>query len=170
MTGWPNPRANRLKKRTRTKRARKRNQRGASLIEFVIIVPILVGILFAILEFGWAFYQVLDTRHGAREGARLIAVNYSPNDNTGTAQRDDLIAEICLRLEDPALSRISMEFVSSSDTEAGDLAVIRVERDLEQLTNFYAEFLDNVFPNSEVRFRLERDAGWAPTTSLTACP
>lgn len=145
-------------------------QRGATLIEFVIIVPILVGILFAIVEFGWTFYQVLDTRHVAREGARLVAVNYSPNDNTGADQRDDLIAEICLRIEDPGVSRVSLEFIDAAKTDVGDMAVIRVERDLEQLTNFYNEFLKDVTPNSEVTFRLEREAGWAPTTSLTPCP
>ncbi len=145
-------------------------QRGASLVEFVLIVPILVGILFAIVEFGWVFYQVLDTRHGAREGARLVAVNYSPNDNSGSQQRDDLIAEICLRLEEPGLSRVSLTFENASDTDAGDMATIRVERDLEQLTNFYAEFLNNLTPSSEVTFRLERNAGWSATSGLTDCP
>lgn len=156
--------------RDSSRRRRRSRQRGASLIEFVLIGPLLFAVLFGIIEFGWAFYQVLDTRHGAREAARLIAVNYSPNDNTGNPQRDDLIAVICTRLENPDDSRVQFNFDTAGEEDAGDLVTVRVERDLEQLTNFYNLFLDNVKPNSEVTFRLERNASWSPATTPTDCP
>ena len=146
-------------------------QRGASVVEFALILPILFVILFGIIEFGWTFYQVLDTRHGAREAARLIAVDYEPTDgSTPDEQRDDLIEVICTRIEDPAVSRISVSLVTAGNRDAGDLAMVRVEKDLEQVTNFFGEFLDSVTPNSEVTFRLERDASWSETAGLQSCP
>ena len=60
------------------------------MVEFAIIVPVLALLLFGVIEFGWAFSQNLDVRHGAREGSRLAAVNYG----TATAIRD----EVCTRM------------------------------------------------------------------------
>ena len=141
------------------------------MIEFVLIAPILFGVLFAIIEFGWTYYQILDTRHGAREGARLVAVNYAPGGISGTDQRDALIAEICALVEESTGTRVEITFADTTKTEAGDTAVVRVERDLVQLTNFYDVFLNSVVPSSDVTFRLERDASWAATAGTPqACP
>ena len=145
-------------------------QRGASILEFALVAPLFIMILFSLVEFSWVFYQTLDTRHGAREAARLIAVNYSPNINSGIDQRDDLIEEICARIEEPAQTRVGFELEVPGSSSSGALARVRVERDLEQLTGFFGEFLSNVEPSSEVAFRLERDATWTPTTTPLACP
>lgn len=141
------------------------------MVEFALILPMLMLVLFGIIEFGWAFYQVLDTRHGAREGARLIAVNYEPTSGSDAdTQRNDLIAEICTRLEDPTSTRVKIALSTVGDSDAGDLAEIRVEKDLEQITNFFGEFLDTFKPSSDVTFRLERDASWSETAGLQNCP
>ena len=50
-------------------------QRGAAMLEFAIVLPLLLVLLFGIIEAAWAFNQQLEVRHGAREGARLVAVN-----------------------------------------------------------------------------------------------
>lgn len=145
-------------------------ERGAALVEFALVAPLLFAILFAIVEFGWAFYQVLDTRHGAREAARLIAVDYTTGGADGDDQRDVLVQEICGRIESPATSRVEMGFVASGAEGAGDLATVRVERDLEQVTGLFDNFLKGVTPASEVTFRLERDASWEPTVGEQPCP
>src|SRR3546814_1386321 len=53
---------------------RRGDQRGAALVEFALIATPLFMILFGTIEFGWAFFQLNDIRHGAREGIRLVAV------------------------------------------------------------------------------------------------
>jgi len=54
------------------------NEKGASSVEFAIILPVLILILFGIFEFGRAYLDYLAITHAAREGARLAAVgNYS---------------------------------------------------------------------------------------------
>ena len=47
---------------------------GAALVEMAVILPLLVLLLFGVIEASWAFAQANDVRHGAREGARLAAV------------------------------------------------------------------------------------------------
>ena len=94
------------------------------MVEFALVVPLLVGVLFTILEAGWAFGQVLDMQHVAREGARLAAVNYQPTNDEGADQTDELVAEICKRLERSDSGRVSLTF--ATDGSAGALATIHV--------------------------------------------
>jgi hypothetical protein len=49
-------------------------QEGASTVEFALIVPILVMLIFGLFQFGIAFNNYLAITHAAREGARLAAV------------------------------------------------------------------------------------------------
>ncbi|NCO65679.1 MAG: hypothetical protein COW32_05980 [Candidatus Aquicultor secundus] len=51
-----------------------KNERGASSVEFAIILPVLILILFAIFEFGLTYRDYLAITHAAREGARMAAV------------------------------------------------------------------------------------------------
>jgi Flp pilus assembly protein TadG len=48
---------------------------GASALEFAVILPVFLLMLFGMIEFGFAFQGQLAVTHAAREGARLAAVN-----------------------------------------------------------------------------------------------
>jgi len=52
-----------------------KNQKGASSIEFALILPVLVMLMVGIFEFGMAYSNYIAITHAAREGARLAAVN-----------------------------------------------------------------------------------------------
>ena len=54
-----------------------KNEKGQSLIEFAIILPLLLLILMGILEFGIMLNSYLSINNSAREGARLGIVNGS---------------------------------------------------------------------------------------------
>jgi len=49
-------------------------EEGAAAVEFALIVGLLVVLLFAILQFGMAFWQMQSLRASVREGARVAAV------------------------------------------------------------------------------------------------
>ena len=51
-------------------RRRHRRERGQSLVEFSLVVPVLTLILFGTLEFGLAFNHDLTVEYATREGAR----------------------------------------------------------------------------------------------------
>jgi len=51
-----------------------KNNKGASAVEFALILPILVMMVFGIFQFGIAFNNWIALTHAAREGARLAAV------------------------------------------------------------------------------------------------
>lgn len=47
---------------------------GAILVEFALVLPLFLVLVFAIVQYGWTFYQVQETAHAVREGARVAAV------------------------------------------------------------------------------------------------
>lgn len=73
-------------------RNRGKDERGAALVEFAIMAILLFSLLFGIVEYGWVFANNLDARHGAREAARLAAVNWGSEGAiaTETCDRMDL--------------------------------------------------------------------------------
>ena len=140
------------------------------MVEFALVGPILMALLFGVIEFSWTFNQVLDVRHGAREGARLAAVNFSPTGVVGDAQTALIVATICNRVDAPEEVRVSLELATAGADQPGDVGRVRVERDLDQLTGFYDQFLGNFEPNSTSVFMLEQEASWNPTSTPQSCP
>ena len=52
----------------------RRGDRGASAVEFALVLPILILLVMGILEFGWLFNGWITLTGAAREGARVAAV------------------------------------------------------------------------------------------------
>jgi Flp pilus assembly protein TadG len=54
---------------------RKNNQQGQAVVEFAVILPVLLLVLFSILQFGIVFNNYIQVTAAAREGARKAAVS-----------------------------------------------------------------------------------------------
>lgn len=50
------------------------SDRGASMVEFGLLLPILVLLLFGIIEFGRGYNAHITLTHAAREGVRTLAI------------------------------------------------------------------------------------------------
>lgn len=48
---------------------------GAAMVEFALVLPILLMLLFGIIDFGLYFYNDLQLTHAARDAARYASVN-----------------------------------------------------------------------------------------------
>ena len=55
-----------------------RSESGASAVEFALLLPVLMLILFGIIEFGMALYRQAILTNASREGARLAIVASVP--------------------------------------------------------------------------------------------
>lgn len=148
-------RASRRKARDRT--------RGAVLVEFGLIAILLFTLLFGIIEFGWAFFQNLDVRHGAREGGRLAAVNYNPtNTSNGDTQAQNLITEICNRMDSGR--NVTVTVNHPNGTTIGQVARVQISQPIDQLTGFFGSMLNSRTLRSTVEVRLEQNATWNQRT------
>ena len=67
-----------------------RNEGGAVAVEFALLAPVLVVILFAIIAFGIALTRTVAYVSAAREGARYAAIHCRPD---ATACTSDLIID-----------------------------------------------------------------------------
>ena len=59
-------------------RDRMRNERGATAVEFAMIMPLLIALVIGIAEFGRAFQVQGTLSAAAREGVRLMALQNDP--------------------------------------------------------------------------------------------
>lgn len=58
-------------------RTRRREERGAVMVEFALILPVLLMLLVGIIEFGRAYNTTVSMQGAAREGARELALRRS---------------------------------------------------------------------------------------------
>lgn len=165
------------------KRRRDHRERGAVLAEFAFTAPILFLVVFAIIDFGWAFAQHIDTRHAAREASRLAAVNYgedlgnscgfpAPGPCSGTNQTREIVKETCERLNfvKAKNARVRIDFVNDTDPDGrqqGEFVVVEVQADLEQITGFLGFALDGTTLSSEAETRIEHGVGIGTDQAVT---
>ncbi len=62
--------------------------RAAAIVEFAVVLPLLLTILFGIIEYGWVFMIRQTLQNAAREGARLAVLQ------TTTAPYDNVAARV----------------------------------------------------------------------------
>jgi hypothetical protein len=74
-------------------RAKLRREEGAAAVEFALILGLLAILVFGLLEYGLAFWQVQNLRAAAREGARVAAVRGEPDD-IRTAMEDASVGSL----------------------------------------------------------------------------
>jgi Flp pilus assembly protein TadG len=132
-----------------------------------IVLPLLLVLLFGIIEASWAFAQQNDVRHGAREGARAAAVDLGDAAAIGQL--------VCDRMDVVNPSQgITVDLTPlTADGSTGGLATIRVESNVQTLTGFFPVLFGGTV-SSEVEFRTEQpataDPAWWASNPAFTCP
>jgi hypothetical protein len=68
--------------------SRVRSENGAAAVEFALLLPLLLFIVFALVDLGWIFNQQLALTSAAREGVRHYAIHHADPDTTPAAVMD----------------------------------------------------------------------------------
>ncbi len=55
------------------------SERGAAMVEFAIVLPLLLMLVFGIIEFGRAYNNQVTLTHAAREGVRELTISGDPD-------------------------------------------------------------------------------------------
>jgi Flp pilus assembly protein TadG len=145
----------------RLRERRRSGERGAALVEFAILTPLLLLLVIGIVEFGWLFAQFNAVRHSAREGARYAAVN--AGGNTAIEQR------ICQSLDgvSAGIINLSVTLTDGSGGAVGTTGQVTVVAAVSSLSG--APLISSFLPPqlaSSVEFRLEQPSdSWSTATN-----
>lgn len=96
-----------------------KNKNGQAMVEMALITPILVLLLFSIIEFGWIFGAQLLVTHSSREGARYGAVHSTETGVEGAITSRVQAAASAL---DAGLLNININFTAANH-KSGDVEV-----------------------------------------------
>jgi len=104
--------------------ARRKGEDGQTLVEFTLVLPIFLLVLFAIVDFGMAFHAWITVTNSAREGARVGSVRATS-------------AEIEQRVRDTATSLDEAELtvaVTNAGGQPGGSVEVDVSYDYSLMT------------------------------------
>lgn len=87
------------------------SEQGAAAVEFALLAPVLIMLLFGIMEFGRAYNTQLTLTNAAREGVRVMAID----NNKATARTATKAAASSLY---PALQDSNIVFLASDGTDS----------------------------------------------------
>jgi Flp pilus assembly protein TadG len=144
-------------------RLTKRPERGVAIVEMAVVLPLFILLILGTIEAGWLLAQTNSINHGAREGARLAAVNYNPNVGT-----NDVLDTMCDRMgiassSDPVVTLSTTNTNGDAFSGRGDLGNVKVTITYSSLTGILDSIFDGKAITSETEFRLEQ-----PLDGLTA--
>jgi Flp pilus assembly protein TadG len=85
------------------------DQRGAAMVEMVVVLPILLFVLFAICELSRAWLTLQLTTTAVREGARAAAVATAANvSSEGVARLNAVLASAGITGQDPTVDLVAL--------------------------------------------------------------
>jgi Flp pilus assembly protein TadG len=144
-----------------------RSERGAALVEMAVVLPLLVVLLFGIMEAGWLFSQQVEVRHAAREAARVAAVS---TQGGTTVSAGDIRDRACATMDLSNGTVQEIEIVEITSTggaiggtggSIGDNATITITTVYESLTGLLGPIFDGLTVDTSVSFRLEQPQLWS---------
>ncbi|MBN8210563.1 pilus assembly protein [Bacillus sp. NTK071] len=62
-----------------------KSEKGQSMVEFALVLPVLVMLLFGIVDFGRIFHAYITIDHASREAARVASIGESDSKIVSTA-------------------------------------------------------------------------------------
>jgi Flp pilus assembly protein TadG len=101
---------------------RRRGEAGASAVEFALVLPLLLVLVFGIIEFGLAFNRQQAFHAASREAARLVAVGY----DLGVV-RQTVLDQASSTVGDQADISVTVISPCNGSGDPDDLVTVRVE-------------------------------------------
>lgn len=136
-------------------------ERGANLVEFALVLPVLLALVFGMIDFGIGFNEYISVRQGARDAAREASVAEFDGPTctlatgaSGTSTTQDLM---CLAKEKVGLGDDTrVKVVVDAGYDVGDEILVCVQHPIGSVTGIYAPLLDGKYVKTEVRMRAEQ--------------
>lgn len=139
-----------------------RKEDGAVLVEFALVVPLLLLIIFGFLQFGVALNAKIDSTHLTAEGARYVAVNQNPGLTTFPSPTMQNYIRSRADTEYLKLGTVCIEYPTNAETstsgQPGDPVRVTMQRDYPIIPFIGDQLVPQISildVNSEATMRLE---------------
>jgi len=113
--------------RRRTEKGQ-RGEKGQALVEFALLVPIFLILLFAIVDFGMGFHSWITVTNSAREGARLGAVQGT------TLQIETRVRDTATLINEDTNMTVTVTNAADNGGDPGESVVVQVDYDYDLIT------------------------------------
>ena len=97
-----------------------KNQRGTSTLEFIVVLPCLLIVMFGIIEYGWVFLKASQVNNAARQGVRAAV-----RPDADEQEVEDAVADV-MNKAGLSESGYTVE-VTGLDSETGDPVEVEVQ-------------------------------------------
>jgi hypothetical protein len=142
---------------------RERNERGSTLVEFALILPLILFLVFGIIEFGTVYSSQISVRQGVREGARQGAVaNWGTTSSCSlhgtTGASADIQNLMCLTKNRIGLASSNLYVMVAFDSSyaVGQGLIVCAQSPIKSYTGFFAPILNGKFYKSKVEMNIEQ--------------
>ena len=141
---------------------RHRRERGAALVEFALVFPLLFMLVAGMIDFGMVFSNLNSTRQGVREGARQAVVAEFGNDTAcsivGATPAATTKKLMCLTKDRIGLkqsdTRVKVAF--SNTNEVGGGILVCAMYPMTSITGTFEPVLDDRVVTAKVEMRIEK--------------
>lgn len=107
----------------------KKNKTGQASLEFALVIPILILVIFIVSQLGYLVYLQNVLEQAAREGARILSTTNSDS------RANNQIERICPNLDKDKLN-IEISPPESNQREVGDIVAVTITYDYGGISNF----------------------------------
>lgn len=159
-----------------TERRRELDERGASLVEFALVLPVFVLLLFGLIDFGLVLGGFITLRAEVNAAARNISVDQiAPGCNGSTTTAFYCTAQQAIGSSLPGTSgtpSVAIAFPDGSSPTVGDPVEVCAQTTLVSATGLLGFLLDGRHVTVESEVRLEQPPTETTSSSTTGfqCP
>lgn len=131
---------------------RRRGERGASAVEFALMMPLLLLLVFGMIDFGYAINRHAALSNAAREGVRVASLGGTPAEINGAVTEAFDQSDIGV---DISCTRTGGGACAIGSAQAGDTAVVTVDYQTNWLTPVGGLFTDQMTLRKTSMMRIE---------------
>lgn len=129
----------------------KRSQRGQTLVELALILPILIVLLMGTIEFGRIFFSYLTITHASREAARATVVSTTKTDTFITQKVKDSATWL-----KPDQLKVEVTPSSTTSRTSGVPLTVTVSYPVQLFTPILSDIMTNPFTvKAQTTMRIE---------------
>jgi Flp pilus assembly protein TadG len=126
-----------------------KDEKGQSLVEFALVVPILFLIIAIIIDFGWVYSCQISAENVARQAARYIAV-HNDNGSLEVLQNtaESVIATTANQKQLPTeRTAVTVSFSDVDSDSINDSIKVYVHTEVDYLTGVTSMFTGKTYAN-----------------------